>query len=274
MTTTDSTTSAPHTATTILEVDDLAVTYGGRGNRVEAIGKIDLKVRKDEFICIVGPSGCGKTTLLKAIAGLLPPSRGRSRLHGNVITRPPAGLAVVFQDYGRSLFPWMSVRQNVALALRRGEQGRAAARKTVTDSVAAVGLSDFIDHYPWQLSGGMQQRVAIARALACKPEILLLDEPFASVDALVRSELEDLVLDVCAGYGVTALLVTHDIDEAVYMADRVVVLTKAPATSVRKEIVVDLPRPRNQLTTKTRAEFATHRAEIYQMIVDESPAAR
>ncbi len=179
-------------------------------------------------MCVVGPSGCGKTTLLKCISGLLRPSQGEVVLDGQRVTDPPEEMALVFQEYNRSLMPWASVRNNVLLPLRHKKLTGAERTRLVEESLAEVGLSRFIDHYPWQLSGGMQQRVAIARALAYQPSILLMDEPFASVDAQTRGDLEDLVLQVREDYGITILFVTHDIDESVYLSDRIVVLTHAP----------------------------------------------
>src|ERR671925_1108604 len=213
----------------MLQVDHLKKTYGEGKDAVEAIGDLDFEVREKEFVCVVGPSGCGKTTLLKCMSGLLPPTRGEVRLHDQRIDGPPERMALVFQEYGRSLFPWMSVRQNVAFPLRRKRLGKQEAAQLVERAVESVDLTGFLDRYPWELSGGMQQRVAIARALAYQPEILLMDEPFASVDAQTRADLEDLVLDLRHEYGVTVLFVTHDIDESVYMADRVVILTPRPS---------------------------------------------
>jgi len=168
--------------------------------------------------------------------------------------------------------PWASVRNNVLLPLRHKPLSRAERSSLVEDSLEAVGLTRFIDHYPWQLSGGMQQRVAIARALAYQPSILLMDEPFASVDAQTRGDLEDLVLRVQEKYGVTILFVTHDIDEAVYMADRVVVLTHAP-TTVLEILPITIPFPRDQIETKALPEFAQLRAHVYRLIKRDEAAA-
>ena len=238
----------------MLEVTGLGVRYGVGSDAAVAIERVDFSVAQHEFVCIVGPSGCGKTTLLKTIAGLLKPTTGEAVLNGVVVREPPPDLAVVFQDYSRSLFPWLTVRNNVKLPLRHKGRG-IDKQKVVMESLEAVGLAAQADRYPWQLSGGMRQRAAIARALACRPAVLIMDEPFASVDALSRSELEDLVLKVRVDFGGTVLLVTHDIDEAVYMADRVIVLTKSPAT-VQKIVPIPLERPRNQITTKGTSEFA------------------
>ena len=182
-------------------------------------------------------------------------------LHGEPIEGPPENMALVFQEYSRSLFPWMTVRQNVSFPLSR----RKDTEGPVEQAVESVGLTDFLDRYPWELSGGMQQRVAIARALAYQPEILLMDEPFASVDAQTRADLEDLVLQVREQYGVTIVFVTHDIDESVYLGDRIVVLTPSP-TEVQEQLDVDLPRPRDQIDTKELPEFAQLRGHVYRSI--------
>jgi NitT/TauT family transport system ATP-binding protein len=255
----------------MLETRGVGKTYGTGEKATHAIADVSLTVTDGEFVCVVGPSGCGKTTLLKCIAGLLPPSRGEVLLRGKRVAGPPEELALVFQEYSRSLMPWASVRNNVLLPLRHKKLARDERRRLVEESLGSVGLTRFIDHYPWQLSGGMQQRVAIARALAYQPSILLMDEPFASVDAQTRADLEDLTLRVRDDYGITILFVTHDIDESNYLADRVVVLTHAP-TEVKEIVPVDLPRPRDQISTKELPEFAHLRAHVYRQIKREQEA--
>jgi NitT/TauT family transport system ATP-binding protein len=252
----------------ILEIAGLGKTYGSGAKATHAVGDITLSVEAGDFACVVGPSGCGKTTLLKCIAGLLEPSRGSVVLHGKRVTSPPEDMALVFQEYGRSLMPWTSVRNNVLLPLRHKRLPRDERDRLVDDAVEAVGLTRFLDHYPWQLSGGMQQRVAIARALAYQPSILLMDEPFASVDAQTRGDLEDLVLEVRKQFGVTILFVTHDIDESVYLADRVIVLTHSP-TEVKEVVDVSLPQPRDQIATKELPEFIELRAHVQRLIKRE-----
>jgi NitT/TauT family transport system ATP-binding protein len=243
-------------------------TYGAGAKATRAIEDVSLVVADGEFLCVVGPSGCGKTTLLKCVAGLLRPTKGTVLLRGKAVTRPPEEMALVFQEYSRSLMPWTSVANNVLLPLRHKKLGRKERKTLVHESLEAVGLDAFANRYPWQLSGGMQQRVAIARALAYQPSILLMDEPFASVDAQTRGDLEDLTLRVRDRYGITILFVTHDIDESVYLADRVVVLTHAP-TEVKEIVRVDLPRPRDQIATKELADFAHLRAHVYRQIKRE-----
>jgi NitT/TauT family transport system ATP-binding protein len=255
----------------VLDIKGLSKTYGSGPKATRAIGDVSFTVLDGEFVCVVGPSGCGKTTLLKCVAGLLEPTHGEVALRGRRVEGPPDELALVFQEYSRSLMPWSSVRNNVLLPLRHKRLSRAERTQLVEDSLEAVGLTRFIDHYPWQLSGGMQQRVAIARALAYQPTILLMDEPFASVDAQTRGDLEDLILQVRDEYGITILFVTHDIDESVYLSDRVVVLTHSP-TEVKEIVAVDLPRPRDQLATKELPEFVNLRGHVYRLIKREQAA--
>jgi NitT/TauT family transport system ATP-binding protein len=267
---TEAATTAPVPTTelgeAILEVDGLGHAYGPR----QIFQGLDFSVRKGEFVCIVGPSGVGKTTLLQCLTGLQRSSEGAVRFDGQVVSGTPHGMAIVFQDYSRSLMPWLSVIDNVTLPLRSAGIPKKERKRIATDALAKVGLVDFCDSYPWQLSGGMQQRVAIARALAFEPKVIVMDEPFASVDAQTRSDLEDLVLKVRDELGITVLLVTHDIDEAVYLADTVLVLSGKPA-SVEAMIPVDLPTPRDQLSTKAEHRFAELRAEVYKLI--KKPAA-
>jgi NitT/TauT family transport system ATP-binding protein len=260
-----------------------------------AIADVSLQVADSELVTIVGPSGCGKSTLLRCLAGLLPPTSGQVVLDGVAVTKVPDRLAVVFQDYSRSLYPWLSVADNVALPLRRNggsaakhgavkhgaakpgaakpgsvkqgrpDRSRKGRRQSALAALDSVGLAGFADRYPWQLSGGMQQRVAIARALACDPVLLLMDEPFGSMDAQMREDLEDLVLRVRAERDITILLVTHDIDESVYTGDRVLVLSRGPG-SVVADLPVDLPAPRDQIATKELREFARLRAEVSRLV--------
>jgi NitT/TauT family transport system ATP-binding protein len=252
----------------MLEISQLGKTYGEGDDATHAIGSISFGIEEKEFVCVVGPSGCGKTTLLKCMSGLLAPTTGSVELNGRRVSEPPPEMALVFQEYSRSLLPWMSVRGNVTLPLRHKKLGKGETTRLVEEAVEAVALTGFIDRYPWELSGGMQQRVAIARALAYQPQVLLMDEPFASVDAQTRGDLEDLVLRVREQFGVTVLFVTHDIDESVYLADRIVVLTPSP-TEVREVLSVDLPHPRDQVDTKELPEFARLRAHVYRLIKRE-----
>jgi NitT/TauT family transport system ATP-binding protein len=251
--------------TALLEVRRLRKVYDGHGRSVEAIGGLSFACRDGELVCIVGPSGAGKTTLLKCIAGLIPPTSGEVVLGEARVIGPPPDMAVVFQEYGRSLFPWLSVADNIALPLRQRTLPREEIRRRVGAALTEVGLADVHGAYPWQLSGGMQQRVAIARAVAYGPKILLMDEPFAAVDAQTRADLEDLVRRIWRDLGVTILFVTHDIDEAVYLGQRVVILSNSP-TVVQEDLTVDLPAERDQLTTRSDPLFAKLRGHVYEQI--------
>jgi NitT/TauT family transport system ATP-binding protein len=231
---------------------------------------ISLDVDGGEFVSIVGPSGCGKTTLMKCFCGLLTPSGGRMLLSGQPIHGVPPEMVLVFQDYSRSLFPWLTVAENVAMPLRanadaRRTVGQEERSARVAEALEAVGLDGAGGKHPWQLSGGMQQRVALARAVAFRPEILLLDEPFASVDALVREDLEDLVLQLRQRFGMTVIMVTHDIDEAVYLSDRVFVLGPPPSVVVR-EVAIDLPARRVQIETRSAPRFVELRNLVHREI--------
>jgi len=256
-----------------LEVDRLHKAYGSGPDAVTAVDEVSLTVEPGELLCVVGPSGCGKTTLLRCVAGLLAPTSGVTRLDGRDVVAPPRAMALVFQDYSRSLLPWTSVHGNVVLPLKARRVPRAERDRLAADALAAVGLDGQGPKYPWQLSAGMQQRVAIARALAYRPEVLLLDEPFASVDAQTRADLQDLLLDVWQRSGFTVVLVTHDIDEAAYVADRIVVLSASPAR-VKETVDVDLPRPREQIETRARREFAALRGRIFASVREEARRAR
>jgi NitT/TauT family transport system ATP-binding protein len=248
-----------------VSVEHLQKVYETSGRSVEAIGDLSFHIQPRDFTCIVGPSGAGKTTLLKCLAGLLSPTRGQVRINGQLVSEPPADMAVVFQEYGRSLFPWKTVRENVELPLRERQVGKVERQRMVDAALAAVDLVGVEDAYPWQLSGGMQQRVAIARAVAYQPKVMVLDEPFAAVDAQTRADLEDLMLKLWSELDLTVLFVTHDIDEAVYLGQRVLVLSSSP-TRVLDDVVVDIAHPRTQANTRISPRFAELRTRVYQGI--------
>jgi NitT/TauT family transport system ATP-binding protein len=250
---------------TPLEVENLSKTYGAGPTAVHAIEDLSFTVEPSEVVTVVGPSGAGKTTLLRCLTGLLAPTSGVRRIYGREYTTPPPEIGLIFQDYGRSLMPWYTVAKNVELPIKKRIKDKAERQERVSRALMEVGLADAQDRFPWQLSGGMQQRVALARGLAYAPEILLLDEPFASVDAQTRADLEDLVLGIHQATQLPFVFVTHDIDEAVYLADRVVVLSGRPAV-VNAVVAVDLPRPRGQLTTKSDPRFAELRADVLRLV--------
>jgi ABC-type nitrate/sulfonate/bicarbonate transport system ATPase subunit len=242
----------------MLRLDSLSQHYGDQ----RVLHDISLTVPDGQLLCVVGPSGCGKSTLLRTIAGLLPAREGTITVDDTPVTGVPERLAVVFQDYGRSLLPWLTVRDNVALPLRRKGLGRAERHAEAERILDRVGLTGTARHRPWQLSGGMQQRVAIARALVCRPSLLLMDEPFGSLDAQTREDLEDLLLEVHRADGTTIVLVTHDIDESVYVGDRVVVLSPGPGAKIVLDLPVELAGTRDQITTRGLPEFVALRTRV------------
>jgi len=243
---------------TITSVDK---TFGGK-REVTALKEVSLAVAPGEFLSIIGPSGCGKSTLLQIVAGLMMPSHGKVFLGANDVTGESAHMVYLFQQYSKSLLPWMTVEENVMFAFNhRLHLRKKAARDRCSEYLEMVGLDDFGKYYPWQLSGGMQQRVAIARALSSEPKVLLMDEPFSSVDALTRMELHALVQELWERKRFTALLVTHDVDEAIFLADRVAVLTHRPAT-ISEIVGVDLSRPRRPVEVHENPRFLEMRHHL------------
>jgi NitT/TauT family transport system ATP-binding protein len=246
----------------LLAIRGIGKTFGAAGGEVNAIRSVDLSIREGEFLSIVGPSGCGKSTLLQIVAGLLAPSSGEVRLAGEPIVEPPQGMVYLFQQYSRSLFPWLTVEQNVAFGFQHAiSLSRRAAEERCIRYLDMVSLAEFRRRYPWELSGGMQQRVAIARALSAEPRVLLLDEPFSSVDALTRLELQGLLLDLWGKTGLTVLLVTHDVEEAVYLSDRIALLTRRPA-QLAQVFANTLPRPRHPVESREDPRFLQLRHEL------------
>jgi NitT/TauT family transport system ATP-binding protein len=253
--------------TPYLQLAGVAKWFGDGETRSRALERIDLDVAEGEFLAVVGPSGCGKSTLLQIAAGLIGASAGAVRFGGEPVDGPPASMVYLFQQYTKSLFPWRTVIDNVAFAVEhRAGMSRATGREHGARFLEMVGLGGFAERYPWQLSGGMQQRVAIARALAAQPRVLLMDEPFSSVDALTRLDLQALVMKLWEAQRFTAVLVTHDVDEAVFLADRVAVLSNGPSRVI-EVLPTELPRPRDPIATREAPRFLELRHRLLGMLL-------
>jgi NitT/TauT family transport system ATP-binding protein len=244
-----------------LEFEAVGLELGGR----PILQDIDFGVHRGEFVCVIGASGCGKTTLLRLLAGLMTPSRGVVRLDGRTVGAPSRDVAFVFQDYGRALLPWRTATGNVSLALEAVGVPAAERGRHVAPLLAKVGLADHADKYPLQLSGGMQQRLQIARCLAQNPSVLLMDEPFGALDAMTRQSLQDEVLRIAGEQAATVLFVTHDLEEALYLGDRVIALHSNPGR-IARVVDIPLPRPRDQLSTREHPEFLRLRRELFTVM--------
>ena len=261
------------TAIPALSVQGLRVGYGteATGGRTVLDG-VTFEVRHGEFLCVVGGSGTGKTTLLRALAGLVRPSGGELLFDGQAIIGPSRDRAIIFQDYSKALLPWRTVRGNIALSLEVRRVSPEKREATIDELVAKMGLTQAQHQFPGQLSGGMQQRVQIARCLAQEPKILLMDEPFGALDAMTRQVLQDEILQLAADKKMTVVFITHDLEEAIYLGDSVVVLGGTPATVI-ETVEVGLPRPRNQLTTREDARFLAHRHRLFQLLAHNRVAS-
>jgi NitT/TauT family transport system ATP-binding protein len=253
-----------------LEIDKVSLRFHPKkGQSVIALDGISLSVERNEFAAIVGPSGCGKSSLLRLVAGLIHPSEGEIRLDGKTVTRPGKDRGMVFQSY--TLFPWLTVKQNIEFGPRMAGVPAGARARVAERILAEVGLEGFEGAYPKLLSGGMMQRVALARALANEPEILLMDEPFGALDSQTRSLMQELLLRIWEHSHKTVLFVTHDIDEAILLGDRVYVMTARPGR-IKEMIVIDIPRPRS-VAVLTEAEFIGLKRRIMFLIHDEAVRA-
>src|SRR5882724_9932206 len=255
-----------------LAVDRLSKQFNAHGRA--ACKDVSFNLEQREFLALIGPSGCGKSTLLHIAAGLSKPTSGTIRLKGETVTAPRPEMMYVFQQYTKSIFPWKTVLENVCLGIKYQsglprheieEKGRAQLK--------TVGLAPYADYYPYQLSGGMQQRVAIARALARRPDILLMDEPFSALDAMMRVELQDLLLKLWQDFGLTILFVTHDLDEALYLAQRVIMLSASPG-QVAEVVDVPLPYPRRQVETRREPVYLKLREQLYNSMMQQVIAGR
>ncbi|MBT9523313.1 MAG: ABC transporter ATP-binding protein [Dechloromonas sp.] len=248
--------------TTHIDIRQVNKVFRTGEREVIALKEINLEIRQGEFVCLLGPSGCGKSTLLNAVAGFQPPSSGEIVIEGKKILKPGPDRGMVFQEY--ALFPWMTVAQNIAFGLEIQKKDKAEIELTVNQLLDLLHLTDFRDRFPKDLSGGMRQRVAIARVLALDSPIMLMDEPFGALDALTRRNLQDELLRIWEKLGKTILFVTHSIEESIYLADRIVVMTYRPGT-VKRDQIVDMPRPRDP----SSAAFNDLKRELGRLVMEE-----
>jgi nitrate/nitrite transport system ATP-binding protein len=250
-----------------LDISKVGISFTRAGRTSEVLRSVDLDVRKGEYISIIGHSGCGKSTLLNIVAGLLRASTGGILLDGREVNAPGPDRAVVFQNH--SLLPWLTVRENVALAVDKvfaGKRSKAERRAWVEENLALVNMMHAAEKRPNEISGGMKQRVGIARALAMEPKVLLLDEPFGALDALTRAHLQDQVMEIHARLGNTMMMITHDVDEAVLLSDRIVMMTNGPSATIGEILSVDLPRPRKRLELVEDPNYVHARAAVIEFL--------
>lgn len=253
-----------------VEIDNVYKEFVGRGGTMVALNGVSLDIAENEFITVVGPSGCGKSTLLNIIAGLLEPTSGRVLCNGQLVQGTGSDRGVVFQQY--ALFPWLTVRKNVRFALEmRGIRGEEADREAL-HYLEMVQLEKFADHYPKELSGGMKQRVAIARAYAAKPQVMLMDEPFGALDAQTRTQLQTELLNTWERERITCFFITHDVDEAILLANRVIIMSARPGR-IKEIVPIDIPHPRTQETKLTEG-FIRIRNHIWTEVYQEFLAVR
>jgi NitT/TauT family transport system ATP-binding protein len=253
----------------LIEFREVDVAFGDH----LVLGRLTLAVQRGEIVCVVGPSGCGKTTALRVASGLIRPTRGEVVFAGVPIKGPRRDVAVVFQDYSKALLPWRTAAGNVALALEANQTPRGERPQRIAQLLTRVGLAAFAQKYPAQMSGGMQQRLQIARCLAQEPSALMMDEPFGALDAMTRQSLQDQILDIAQATNATIFFVTHDLEEAIYLGDRVIGLMSHPGR-VGLNVTIDLPRPRNQVLTRESPEFLKLRRKLYDFIHASETATR
>jgi len=249
----------------VIEARGIGVSFGARA----VLADVSFDVPAGQFLCIVGPSGCGKTTLLRVLAGLVPPTAGEVSVDGKAVRGPARSRAIVFQDYTKALLPWRTVAGNVALGLEACGVAEPQRSARIEQLLAKMGLGHCASHYPAQLSGGMQQRVQIARALGQDPQLLLMDEPFGALDAITRQGLQDEVARIAAEQKTTVVFITHDLEEAIYLGDQVIVLASTLGTSagrIAERIAVEIPRPRSQLETREDPRFLAYRHRLFGLL--------
>ncbi|TAL75185.1 MAG: ABC transporter ATP-binding protein [Burkholderiaceae bacterium] len=255
-----------------LVVQGVSKTFRGEGQSVSAIGDASLHVKAGEFVSLIGPSGCGKSTLLYMIAGFVKPDAGSITFDGKAVQGPGVERGIVFQEY--ALFPWRTVLGNILYGLQlRPEMSATTRTETARKAIDAVGLAGFEQHYPRQLSGGMKQRVAIARTLACRPDLLLLDEPYGALDALTREDMQDQLLEIWRATGQTIIMVTHDVTEAVYLSRRVVVMSARPSRT-KHDVLIDIPREGTRDEIMSTRRFIELQTQVRQLVHEEARMAK
>jgi len=259
----------PETRKGHIEMRDVSVRFGKKGQATEAVSRVSLEVKPGDFVSVIGPSGCGKSTLLNIVAGFMKPSDGAAWLDGQAIGSPGADRGVVFQQY--SLFPWMTVRKNVEFGLKMQGHGQNARESAARTLLGLAGLLQFENHYPDQLSGGMKQRVGIVRALATSPQVLLMDEPFGALDSQTRTVMQEILTNMWQQLQLSVLFITHDIEEAIFLSEKVYVMTARPGR-IKAEIPIPLPRPRTPEMMSSPTFHALVR-QLKSLIREESLAA-
>jgi nitrate/nitrite transport system ATP-binding protein len=249
-----------------LALEGISVTFPTKAGPFTALQEVDLSIEKGQFVALIGHSGCGKSTLMNIVAGLVKPSRGVVFLDGETIDKPGPDRAVIFQDH--SLLPWLTVEENVRLAVDKTTPGksRAERREWVMHNLDLVHMGHAAAKRPGELSGGMKQRVGIARAIAMSPRVLLMDEPFGALDALTRASLQDAVMEIQTQLNNTVVMITHDVDEAVLLADRVIMMTNGPAATIGEDLAIDLPRPRNRIEATEMPAYNHARREVLHFL--------
>ena len=253
-----------------VQIEAVGQTFDTKKGKFVALRDIDLTIRQGEFIALIGHSGCGKSTLLNLIAGLTKPTTGVLLCDGREIAGPGPERAVVFQNH--SLLPWLTCFENVYLAVERvfgAKESKAKLKERTAAAISLVGLDHASGKYPHEISGGMKQRVGIARALSMEPKVLLMDEPFGALDALTRAKLQDELMKICEKTRSTVVMVTHDVDEAVLLADRIVMMTNGPAATIGEILAVNLPRPRQRLTLAHDPDYIGYRAAVLEFLYEK-----
>lgn len=259
----------PATIRSFLDLSGVSIDFPVRGGSFRALDRVNLKIAKGEYVSIIGHSGCGKSTVLNIVAGLLQATEGGAILEGREVTQPGPDRAVVFQNH--ALLPWLTCYQNVELAVKaifKGRKSRKEMREWIEHNLKLVHMDHAMHKYPAEISGGMKQRVGIARALAMEPTVLLMDEPFGALDALTRAHLQDSVMAIQAELNNTVLMVTHDVDEAVLLSDKIVMMTNGPAAKVGEVLNIELERPRDRLALASDARYNQYRSEVLRFLYE------